>query len=58
MFRVSTMVMSEQTGLENLYQMVAYSTDSGQSCRRKLIASHFDEEWAKKQCGGMCDNCR
>lgn len=58
MFRVSSMVMSEQTGLDNLYQMVAYCADMGQSCRRKLVAEHFNETWTKKQCDAMCDHCR
>ena len=58
MFRLSGMVMSEQTGLDNLYQMVAYCADMGQSCRRKLVAEHFNEIWTKKQCEAMCDNCR
>lgn len=27
------------------------------SCRRKLIASHFDETWESTDCNDMCDNC-
>lgn len=26
-------------------------------CRRKIIASHFDESWESTQCNAMCDNC-
>lgn len=26
-------------------------------CRRKLIASHFDESWESTDCNKMCDNC-
>lgn len=26
-------------------------------CRRKLIASHFDETWESTDCNAMCDNC-
>lgn len=26
-------------------------------CRRKLIASHFDETWESTDCNEMCDNC-
>lgn len=26
-------------------------------CRRKLIASHFDESWDSTDCNKMCDNC-
>ena len=27
------------------------------SCRRKLIAQHFGEEWDSTQCSEMCDSC-
>lgn len=28
------------------------------SCRRKTIASHFDESWESTDCSEMCDHCR
>lgn len=30
---------------------------SNHRCRRKLIASHFDESWESTDCNAMCDNC-
>lgn len=27
------------------------------SCRRKMIASHFDETWESTNCKEMCDHC-
>ncbi|XP_022081454.1 ATP-dependent DNA helicase Q1-like [Acanthaster planci] len=58
-FRQSTMVMVEQTGLQKLYAMVAYCIDKHR-CRRSIQAEHFDERLdANKQlCNDMCDNCR
>ncbi|KAJ8023459.1 ATP-dependent DNA helicase Q1 [Holothuria leucospilota] len=57
-FRQSTMVVMEQTGLSKLYQMVSYCI-SKQQCRRILLAEHFDETWEKGvNCNGMCDACR
>ncbi|XP_068084360.1 ATP-dependent DNA helicase Q1 [Anabrus simplex] len=56
-FRLSTMVFTQQTGLENLYGIVAYCLDKVR-CRRQIIASHFDEVWENKDCKAMCDHCR
>ncbi|XP_046406879.1 ATP-dependent DNA helicase Q1-like isoform X2 [Ischnura elegans] len=56
-FRLSTMVFTQQTGLENLYGMVAYSLDVSR-CRRCIIASHFGEAWESTDCNKMCDHCR
>ncbi|KAK3881526.1 hypothetical protein Pcinc_014043 [Petrolisthes cinctipes] len=55
--RQSTMVFTEQTGLENLYGLVSYCLD-GVRCRRNIIADHFDERWESSDCGKMCDHCR
>ncbi|XP_063841072.1 ATP-dependent DNA helicase Q1-like isoform X1 [Scylla paramamosain] len=55
--RQSTMVFTEQTGLENLYGLIAYCLD-GVRCRRNLIAEHFDEAWETSDCAGMCDHCK
>ncbi|XP_067138640.1 ATP-dependent DNA helicase Q1-like isoform X1 [Centruroides vittatus] len=56
-FRQSTMVFTEQTGLENLYAMVAYCLDL-KRCRRAIIAEHFGERWNNLDCNKMCDHCR
>ncbi|GFW74169.1 ATP-dependent DNA helicase Q1 [Trichonephila clavipes] len=56
MFRQSTMVFTEQKGLDNLYAMVAYCLDLS-ICRRALIAQHFGEHWDSQDCNKMCDHC-
>ncbi|XP_071443745.1 ATP-dependent DNA helicase Q1-like [Hetaerina americana] len=55
-FRLSTMVFTQQTGIENLYGMVDYSLDVSR-CRRSIIASHFGEQWESTDCNKMCDHC-
>lgn len=55
-FRQSTMVMTEQTGLRNLYGIMEYCTDISR-CRRSMIARHFGEVWDSSQCNKMCDHC-
>ncbi|KAK3101107.1 hypothetical protein FSP39_000993 [Pinctada imbricata] len=55
-FRQSTMVFTEQTGLNNLYGIMTYCTDVAR-CRRSIIARHFGEVWDKTQCERMCDHC-
>ncbi|XP_042220423.1 ATP-dependent DNA helicase Q1-like [Homarus americanus] len=55
--RQSTMVFTEQTGLENLYGLISYCLDSHR-CRRNMIAEHFDERWETADCQGMCDHCK
>lgn len=55
-FRLSTMVFTEQTGLEKLYGMVAYCSDA-KRCRREMIAGHFGETWTQTDCAEMCDHC-
>ncbi|GIY16926.1 ATP-dependent DNA helicase Q1 [Caerostris extrusa] len=55
-FRQSTMVFTEQKGLDNLYSMVAYCLDLSR-CRRALIAQHFGERWEVLDCNKMCDHC-
>ncbi|XP_071493207.1 ATP-dependent DNA helicase Q1-like [Diadema antillarum] len=57
-FRQSTMVVTEQTGQEKLYNMIAYCV-SPAMCRRRLIGRHFGERWKNaSQCNNMCDVCR
>ncbi|XP_054710692.1 LOW QUALITY PROTEIN: ATP-dependent DNA helicase Q1-like [Uloborus diversus] len=55
-FRQSTMVFTEQKGLEHLYAMVAYCLDLSR-CRRAIIAQHFGERWESSDCNNMCDHC-
>jgi len=56
-FRHSTMVFTEQTGLDKLYAMAGYAFDLTQ-CRRHLIAQHFSEQWTSVECNQMCDHCQ
>ena len=56
-FKLSTMVFQDKVGLQNLYKMLAYCLDSS-SCRRSLIATHFEETWTKEDCTEMCDHCK
>jgi len=56
-FRHSTMVFTEQTGLDKLYAMAGYAFDLT-LCRRQLIAQHFSEQWTSVECNHMCDHCQ
>uniref|UniRef100_A0A1B6JNR2 ATP-dependent DNA helicase n=1 Tax=Homalodisca liturata TaxID=320908 RepID=A0A1B6JNR2_9HEMI len=56
-FKLSTMVFTQQTGLQCLYGMVEYCVDVHR-CRREMIARHFDEVWDRADCDRMCDHCR
>jgi ATP-dependent DNA helicase Q1 len=55
-FKLSTMVFQDKVGLQNLYKILAYCLDQS-SCRRSLIATHFEETWMKSDCKEMCDHC-
>ncbi|XP_046543863.1 ATP-dependent DNA helicase Q1-like isoform X2 [Haliotis rubra] len=55
-FRQSTMVFTEQTGLDNLYGILGYCIDTSR-CRRSMIARHFGEVWEASQCNSKCDHC-
>ncbi|KAK5979187.1 hypothetical protein GCK32_003563, partial [Trichostrongylus colubriformis] len=55
-FRQSTMVCTEKTGIRNLYAMVRYATTPG-LCRRKHLADHFEETWTANLCPKACDVC-
>lgn len=57
MFKLSTMVFQDKVGLQNLYKVLTYCLDQT-SCRRSLIATHFEETWTKSDCVEMCDHCR
>lgn len=57
MFRITTMMFTEHTGLKNAYEMIEYAIDSI-SCRRDLISRHFTEVWNdSNECNDMCDRC-
>lgn len=56
-FKLSAMVFTQQTGLENLYGMLNYCLDSTR-CRRSMIADHFDEVWDSDLCDSHCDHCK
>lgn len=56
-FKLSTMVFQDKVGLQNLYKMLEYCLDQT-SCRRSLIAVHFEESWTRNDCAEMCDHCR
>ncbi|XP_021932039.1 ATP-dependent DNA helicase Q1-like isoform X2 [Zootermopsis nevadensis] len=55
-FKLSSMVFTQQTGRQNLYNIVEYCLDAYR-CRRAIIASHFDEVWKSQDCNAMCDHC-
>ncbi|KYN28147.1 PREDICTED: ATP-dependent DNA helicase Q1-like [Trachymyrmex cornetzi] len=57
LFKLSTMVFQDKVGLQNLYKVLAYCLDQT-SCRRSLIATHFEENWKENDCAEMCDHCR
>uniref|UniRef100_A0AC35TG76 DNA helicase n=1 Tax=Rhabditophanes sp. KR3021 TaxID=114890 RepID=A0AC35TG76_9BILA len=53
-FRLSTMVCTERTGIEHLYGMIQYTISN--DCRRNM-ASHFNESWDNSWCHqNCCDN--
>ena len=57
-FKQSTMVFQERTGMEKLYSMVNYCLNTT-VCRRKLIAEHFLESMERNiECNKMCDVCQ
>lgn len=57
LFKITTMMFTEHTGLKNAYEMIAYAID-GISCRRDLISKHFTEVWTDaNDCNDMCDRC-
>uniref|UniRef100_A0A1I8ARK7 ATP-dependent DNA helicase n=1 Tax=Steinernema glaseri TaxID=37863 RepID=A0A1I8ARK7_9BILA len=56
LYRLSTMVCTEQTGVSNLYAMLAYASQKHQ-CRRVRLAEHFDEEFDPSWCDASCDVC-
>ncbi len=55
-FRQSSMVFTEQTGLVNLYSMINYCVNNT-ICKRKIIAQHFNDTF-NELCNEMCDYCK
>ena len=56
-FRQSTMVFTEHTGLQNLYSMLKYCVNETE-CRRSVIAKSFGERWEESHCQSACDVCQ
>ncbi|EJW72793.1 hypothetical protein WUBG_16299, partial [Wuchereria bancrofti] len=56
LFRQSTMVCTEKTGVRNLYSVLSYCIQASE-CRRSVIAEHFNVEWNSSLCSKMCDIC-
>ncbi|KAM9467391.1 ATP-dependent DNA helicase Q1 isoform 1-T1 [Clarias gariepinus] len=56
-FRISTMVVMENTGQQKLQNMVAYCQNVDR-CRRAMMAVHFDEVLDDDECNQTCDVCR
>ncbi|VIO89491.1 ATP-dependent DNA helicase, RecQ family protein [Brugia malayi] len=56
LFRQSTMVCTEKTGVRNLYSVLSYCIEASE-CRRSVIAEHFNVEWNSSLCSKMCDIC-
>ncbi|XVF87923.1 hypothetical protein PTKIN_Ptkin19aG0007400 [Pterospermum kingtungense] len=52
--RQSSMIFHENSGLQNLYDIVRYC-QSKRQCRRSAFFRHFAEPL--QECNGMCDNC-
>lgn len=55
-FRQSTLVLTENTGQENLSKMVKYCLNL-QNCRRDPLSSHFGEPKTSFSCSKACDIC-
>lgn len=55
-FKISSMMFAEHTGLSNAYEMLRYCI-SGNKCRRDSISKYFSEVWADSDCDKMCDFC-
>ena len=56
MFKITSMMFAEYTGLKNAYEMMRYCI-TGDKCRRDVISKYFSESWADKDCDQMCDFC-
>ncbi|OQR74352.1 putative ATP-dependent DNA helicase Q1-like, partial [Tropilaelaps mercedesae] len=61
-FRLSSLVFSDKSGLRYLYRMIKYCLDRS-TCRRQLLRETLTEGFADEPIGcrnaeAMCDNCR
>ncbi|XP_076818704.1 ATP-dependent DNA helicase Q1-like isoform X2 [Clavelina lepadiformis] len=56
-FRQSSMVLTERTGLDKLSHMISYCHNL-KKCRRNLLAHYFGESWDSVTCNQMCDACQ
>ncbi|KAJ6645586.1 ATP-dependent DNA helicase Q1 [Pseudolycoriella hygida] len=56
MAKITTMMFSERTGLQNAYAMADYCIDASR-CRREIISKYFSEVWNDSKCNKMCDRC-
>ncbi|TST22558.1 ATP-dependent DNA helicase Q1 [Bagarius yarrelli] len=56
-FRISTLVVMDNTGQQKLQNIVAYCQNVDR-CRRAIMAVHFDEVWDDEECNQTCDVCR
>ncbi|CAH8853233.1 unnamed protein product [Trichobilharzia szidati] len=58
LFRLASMVSSERTGMEKLFQMIEYCINPDK-CRRYLLSRHLgDTSWSADDCKNACDNCQ
>ncbi|XP_059607390.1 ATP-dependent DNA helicase Q1-like [Phlebotomus argentipes] len=53
-FKITTMMFAEKTGLENAYAMVQFCI-TGAKCRRTVLAENLSEDVVN--CRKMCDRC-
>uniref|UniRef100_H2ZMJ5 ATP-dependent DNA helicase n=1 Tax=Ciona savignyi TaxID=51511 RepID=H2ZMJ5_CIOSA len=55
-FRQTSMVFKERTGIANLSKVVQYCHDL-KSCRSGMLAAHFGEVLEQCRCSNLCDVC-
>ena len=55
-FRLSAMVFTNHTGLQNLYAMLKYCLNKAE-CRRAVLARSFGDTWKESDCTEACDVC-
>jgi len=46
----------QQNKKEQLMKLIRYCSEE-ETCRRKLLLSHFGQTFEPASCKGMCDNC-
>eukprot|EP00054_Salpingoeca_dolichothecata_P015507 m.89545 g.89545 ORF g.89545 m.89545 type:complete len:614 (+) comp21526_c0_seq1:406-2247(+) len=57
LIKLSTMVCTEQGGVENLFKMCTFAENQTQ-CRRVALARHFGEQLTAVECKKTCDVCQ